>query len=49
MVVAIGTVTRVTGFDFPNVPEAQGVSMRESLPDGRFASAAPDAIRAIPR
>jgi hypothetical protein len=49
MAVAIGTVTRLTGFDFPNVPEGQGVSVREKLPDGPFASLAPDSIRAIPR
>jgi methylthioxylose transferase len=49
MAVAVGTVTRVTGFDFPNVPEGQAVSVRERLPDSRFASIAPDSIRAIPR
>jgi methylthioxylose transferase len=49
MAVAIGTVTRVTGFDFPNVPEGQGVSVRERLPDGPFSSITPHSIHAIPR
>jgi hypothetical protein len=49
MAVSIGTVTRVTGFDFPNVPEAQSVSVRERVPDGRIASVAPDSNRTIPR
>jgi methylthioxylose transferase len=49
MVVAVGTVTRVTGFDFPVVPEAQGVSMRERLPEDCLASVAPASIHTFAR
>ncbi len=45
MVVAIGTVTRVTGFDFPDAPDAKGVTVRERLPVNRIASAAVNSIR----
>ncbi|HEX4069745.1 MAG TPA: hypothetical protein VHX68_01195 [Planctomycetaceae bacterium] len=48
IVVAIGTVTRVTGFDFPIAPDAHGVTMRESLPLSRITSATADAFRESP-
>jgi len=47
MIVSIGTVTRVTGFDFPNLPAGQGVAVREVLPSGRLASVAADSILAF--
>jgi methylthioxylose transferase len=48
MVVAIGTVTRVTGFDFPVTPDAHAVAIRESLPVSLLASAGPNTIRTTP-
>ena len=48
IVVAIGTVTRVTGFDFPVAPDAHGVTMRESLPPSQITSATPIAFGANP-
>jgi methylthioxylose transferase len=48
IMVAIGTVTRVTGFDFPVAADAHGVTIRESLPLRRITSAVPDAFRESP-
>jgi hypothetical protein len=45
MVVTIGTVTRVTGFDFPEVPEAKTVSIREGLKPNASTFVAANAIR----
>ncbi len=44
MVVAIGTVTRVTGFDFPEVPDTKTVSVREDFKVGRLPSLAANAV-----
>ncbi len=49
MAACLGTVTRVTGFDFPEMPVKQTLRARESLPDARFAQgvsrlAAPNGI-----
>jgi hypothetical protein len=49
MAVSFGTVTRVTGFDFPNLPAGQNVSMREPLPSGRLPSVPADSIQAFRR
>jgi methylthioxylose transferase len=49
MAVAIGTVTRVTGFDFPEVPETKSVSVREDRKVDSAASVAEEAIRPTPR
>jgi hypothetical protein len=49
MAVSIGTVMRVTGFDFPNLPAGQNVSMREPLPRGRLTSVPADSIPAFRR
>jgi hypothetical protein len=49
MVVAIGTVTRVTGFDFPNVPETKTVSIREGLKLDASTFVAANAIRPTQR
>jgi methylthioxylose transferase len=45
MAVAVGTVTRVTGFDFPVVPETKNVSVREELKVDTSASVAAETIR----
>jgi hypothetical protein len=42
--VAIGTVTRVTGFDFPEVPDTKTVSVREDFKVGRLPSLAANAV-----
>jgi methylthioxylose transferase len=45
LIVAIGTVTRVTGFEFPKVPDAKTVSIRERLKSDVSTFVAADAIR----
>lgn len=45
IVVAIGTVTRVTGFDFPEVPETKTVAVGKGLKVDQPASLAANAIR----
>lgn len=49
MAVCIGTVTRVTGFDFPVVPDSKDVTVRERLPEDRLATLATRAILPIAR
>jgi hypothetical protein len=49
MVVAIGTVTRVTGFDFPEVPDTKTVSVREELKVGRSPSLAANVVPSTQR
>jgi hypothetical protein len=49
MAVSIGTVTRVTGFDFPNLPAGQNVSIGEVLPSGQLASVPADSFPAFHR
>ncbi len=49
MVVAIGTVTRVTGFDFPEIPETKTVAVREDFQVGSSPSLAANAVPSTQR